>query len=276
MGTETPGLRMYSRNKETHMNMEAKKSGRNTLAAVFLGFSMPGLGQIYNGEAVKGISFFILTLTLGIVGIRGTVLLRDSLLIYGTLAVIIAAGVLYLSAVVDAFKQAFKTDVSYQLKSYNRWYFYPAVWLLGFALLWTATGYVRDNYLAAYHIPTSSMEPGVHRGDSVLADKTAYRRMPPKKGDVVVFINPDDRSILFCKRIEALPGDVVTRPDGTQETVPHGFVYVLGDNRENSTDSRLFGFIPLRDIVAKIRQVYFSSGVQGIQWNRIGTVVGGQ
>jgi signal peptidase I len=118
------------------------------------------------------------------------------------------------------------------------------------------------------------MEPGVHQGDRVLADKTAYHRMSPKKGDVVIFANPDNRSMMFVKRIEALPGNVVTRPDGTQEIVPHGFAYVLGDNRERSVDSRQFGFIPLRDIVAKVRQVYFSSGSQGIQWSRIGAIVG--
>jgi signal peptidase I len=257
------------------MNMQKKTSGRNTLAAIFLGLLMPGLGQIYNGDAVKGISFFIITLTLGVAGMRGTVLLPDSLLMYCTMTVILTTGVIYLLAVAEAFKQASKTEISYQLKSYNRWYFYPAVWLLGFALLFVSTGYVQDNYLATYKISTSSMEPGVCRGDYVLADKTAYHRMSPKKGDVVTFSNPDDRSQLYIKRIEALPGEVITHPDGTRETVPHGFVYVLGDNREHSKDSRLFGFIPLRDIVAKVRQVYYSSGSQGIQWSRIGTVISG-
>jgi len=256
------------------MNTQGKNSGRNTLAAVFLGFTMPGLGQIYNGELAKGISFFILVITLGAAGIRAAVLLPDSLLVYGSLAVMIATGALQIFAIVDAFNQASKTEVSYQLKSYNHWYVYLAAWLLGSALSGAAQGYVRDNYIEAYKIPTSSMEPGVHQGDHVLADKTAYHRMSPRKGDVVIFANPDNRSQMYVKRIEALPGNVVTQPDGTRETVPHGFAYVLGDNREHSVDSRQFGFIPLRDIVAKVRQVYFSSGSQGIRWSRIGTIVG--
>jgi signal peptidase I len=56
--------------------------------------------------------------------------------------------------------------------------------------------------------------------------------------------------------------------------VPHGYAYVLGDNRENSYDSRQFGFVPLSDIIAKVRQIYYSSGKNGIRWNRIGTTVG--
>jgi signal peptidase I len=258
------------------MNTQEKSSGRNTLAAVFLAFTMPGLGQIYNGELAKGISFFILVVTLGAAGIRAVVLLPDSLLIYGTLLVILATGALNIFAIVEAFNQASKTEISYQLKPYNRWYFYLAVWLFGSVLFGMAQGYVRANYIQAYRIPTSGMEPGVHQGDRVLADKTAYHRMSPKKGDVVIFANPDNRSMMYVKRIEALPGNVITQPDGTKETVPHGFAYVLGDNREHSVDSRQFGFIPLRDIVAKVRQVYFSSGSQGIRWSRIGAIVGGQ
>jgi signal peptidase I len=118
------------------------------------------------------------------------------------------------------------------------------------------------------------MEPTVRQGDCVLADKTAYRRMAPRKGDVVVFTGPDDRSKKFIKRIEALPGEAFTAADGTKTAVPHGYVYVLGDNRAKSIDSRQFGFIPLSDIVGKVRQVYFSSGINGILWERIGVTIG--
>jgi signal peptidase I len=98
--------------------------------------------------------------------------------------------------------------------------------------------------------------------------------MAPKRGDVVAFVYPDDRSKKFIKRIEALPGDTITRADGTQQVVPHGFVYVLGDNRDHSLDSRQLGFIPLGDVVAKVRQVYYWSGVRGIVWERIGVTIG--
>jgi signal peptidase I len=117
------------------------------------------------------------------------------------------------------------------------------------------------------------MEPGVLRGDHVLADKTAYNRVSPKKGDIVIFVYPDDRSKRFVKRLEALPGETVVSPDGSKQQVPHGFIYVLGDNRENSVDSRKFGFVPLSDVLAKARQVYYSKGENGIRWSRIGTTL---
>jgi signal peptidase I len=131
--------------------------------------------------------------------------------------------------------------------------------------------YGKANYLEACKIPTKSMEPAVLNGDRILVAKTAYNRMAPKKGDIIVFVYPDDRSKRFIKRVEALPGDAITLADGTRQKVPHGSIYVIGDNRENSIDSRQFGFVPLKDVIGKARVVYYSSGESGIRWGRIGT-----
>jgi len=239
-----------------------------------MGLLMPGLGQVYNGEIIKGLSVFIISLVISIFGAWGTVLLPDSMLLFGSLATFLAGAAIYIAAIFDSCKQASTTDAVYQLRPYNRWYFYLAAWLLGIVVMFLSLGYIRENYLAAYKIPTRSMEPAILPGDHLLADKTAYRRMPPKAGDIVVFFNPDDRSKLFIKRIEALPGAVITNADSTTSVVPHGFVYVLGDNRKSSKDSRQFGFLPLSDIVGKARQIYFSSGPDGIRWSRIGKTVG--
>jgi signal peptidase I len=234
--------------------------GRSALAAVFLGLAMPGLGQVYNGESIKGISYFIIALSSIIIGFRLTLFLPDGMLLFGALATILAAIAVYAASIIDARRKASLSDTAYQLKSYNCWYFYLALWLLGSVAINAAQGYVRDNCLEAYKIPTGSMEPAVLRGDRVLADKTAYRRTSPKIGDIVIFINPDDRSKKYIKRIEALPGDSYTDADGGIKVVPHGLVYVLGDNREHSVDSRQLGLVPLRDIIAKVRQIYYSPG----------------
>jgi signal peptidase I len=259
--------------KGATMIPRTRNNGRNTLLAVFMAFIMPGLGQVYNGELIKGISFFIIILAVSATGIWAAMFLPDSLLIYGALATFLASAALYIAAIVDAFNCASRADASYQPKSYNRWYFYLALWLLSNIVGGSIRGYVTDHYVQAYKIPTGSMEPTVLPGDYVLADKTAYNRMAPKKGDIVTFVYPDDRSKKFIKRIEALPGDIITYADGTQREVPHGYAYMVGDNRENSYDSRQFGFVPLRDVIAKVRQVYFSSGKDGIRWNRIGTTI---
>jgi len=56
-------------------------------------------------------------------------------------------------------------------------------------------------------------------------------------------------------------------------TVPDGQVFMMGDNRLMSTDSRCFGTVPMQDIVGRARQVWFSSGAQGVRWKRLGQVL---
>jgi signal peptidase I len=249
--------------------------GRKKWLAVVMGLSMPGMGQIYNGELVKGISVFIIFLALYIVGFQFTVLLSDRLLMIGVISTIAVTIAIYAIAVIGAFRKAKKLNAAYQPTRFNRWYFYVAVWMLGYVLISGAVyDYVRHNFIEAFKIPSASMEPAVMQGDRVLADKTAYRRMAPQKGDIIIFVFIDDRSKRYMKRIEALPGDTITLADGTRQMVPHGSIYVLGDNRENSNDSRKFGFVPLSDVIAKVRQIYYSSGEDGIRWNRIGNTPG--
>jgi signal peptidase I len=253
------------------MQQQGTNIGRNKWLALAMGLVMPGLGQVYNGELIKGVSYFIILLSLSVAGARWTVLLPDNRLILGVLCTMILSIAIYAIAVVDAFRKARENAADYLPTRYNRWYFYLAAWLLGSVIVsGTVYGYVKENFIEAYSIPTASMEPGVLQGDYVLADKTAYRSIAPKKGDIVIFIFPNNRSLKYIKRIEALPGDSITLSDGNRQKVPNGFIYVLGDNREKSLDSRYFGFVPLSDVIAKARQVYFSSGKEGIRWSRIG------
>ncbi len=247
---------------------------RNKWLATIMGLAMPGLGQIYNGELIKGTSYFTIILVLHFLGFRWSVLLPDRWVLAGAFCTVTVVIAVYIAAIIDAYKKASSAGDAFQPAAYNRWYFYVAAWLLGWVLAMGAViEYVRNDILEAYVIPSGSMEPTVKRGDRVLADKTAYHRMAPHKGDIAILVYPDDRSLRFIKRIGALPGETVTMADGLDTQVPHGFVYMVGDNRQNSYDSRQFGFVPLTDLVGKVRQVYFSSGPDGIRWERIGTVV---
>jgi len=220
-------------------------------------------------------SFLAIFLALVLLDFRWMVLLPDRLLVVGALATIIMAIVVFVMIIVDAHRKARGLGAGYQLKPYNRWYFYLAVWLLGSILLsGSVYDYVKKNIVEAYKIVGTSMAPAVLKGDRVFADKTAYNRIAAKKGDIIVFVYPDDRSKIFIKRIDGLPGDVIILTNGKKERVPHGMIYVIGDNKEQSIDSRVFGFIPLNDVVGKVRQIYYSSGDEGIRWNRIGIVLG--
>jgi signal peptidase I len=252
------------------MNEEKASVGRNRQWAVLLSFIMPGLGQIYNGEFIKGTSYFVILQAIFIICYRWSVLLPDKMLIFGPVLAIFASLALYAIAIRDAYQEA----GTHAVRGYNRWYFYLAAWLLGYVIVsGVVLEYGRTNYMEAFVIPSISMEPAVLKGDRILVDKTAYRRIAPQKNDIIVFVYPDDRSKAFIKRIEALPGETITLADGTKETVPHGHIYLMGDNRENSLDSRQFGFVPLRDVMGKARVVYYSTGEGGVRWGRIGTTL---
>lgn len=255
------------------MTSSTSNRNRRKWVAAALGLAMPGLGQLCVGQPVKGLSSFGIFLGVFLAGLRFAVYLPDGLLAPGVGLTFLLALLVALFAIVDACHTA-GTEAGSTDHALNRWYAYLAVWLLGSVLFTGFTyEYARTNYIEAFKIPSASMEPAVLRGDRILVDKTAYRRLPPRVGDIVVFVSPDDRSKMFIKRIAGLPDDTLTRPDGGVETVPHGMTYVLGDNRGASTDSRSFGYLPLRDIVGRARQVYYSAGDGGVRWSRIGTTL---
>jgi signal peptidase I len=130
-----------------------------------------------------------------------------------------------------------------------------------------------------------SMEPSLHNGEFVVVNRLAYRWLEPKRGDVVVFYFPLDPSRRFIKRIIGLPGDKVAIRDGqvfvndlpieepyiassTQyrgewEINPYE-VFVLGDNRNNSSDSHRWGPLPMDEVIGKAVLVYWPPDSVGL------------
>lgn len=146
---------------------------------------------------------------------------------------------------------------------------------------------VRTFLFQAFYIPSGSMEPTLEKGDRVLVNKVSYDLHDVNRGDVIVFeldpeeVGPDGIKDLI-KRVIGLPGDVIETRDGVvyvndraleepyldegtktgdpsdgqnpeiaRQTVPEGHVYVLGDNRSNSADSRYRGPIEIDSIVGR-------------------------
>lgn len=149
----------------------------------------------------------------------------------------------------------------------------------------------------AFRLPAASMAPTLLRGDYIIVDTWLYDNEDPANGDIVVFEAPGS-GVNYIKRIVGVPGDSVsllsnqlTRNGRSvdepyalyngpalgifaleEQTVPPGRYLVLGDNRNNSRDSRHFGMIPRDKVVGKISHVYYSSDEDsGVRWDRIPT-----
>jgi signal peptidase I len=157
---------------------------------------------------------------------------------------------------------------------------------------------IRPFIVQAFKIPTGSMRPTLLEGDLILVNKFIYGakipfthlRLPefkePARGDVVVFIYPEDKSKDFIKRLIGLPGDTVeiksgniyidgkalsdpvfnqryyyNRGDFGQEgkslVVPPDSYFVLGDNSGSSKDSRYWGFVPKDNILGEALIIYW-------------------
>ena len=148
---------------------------------------------------------------------------------------------------------------------------------IAIAVSWFVIAFVYQQVL----VDGTSMMPGLMDRDRLIINKFAYRFGEEKRGDVVVFLYPGDHTKSYIKRVIGLPGDDVRVDRGhvfvnggelaepyvaerfqddrsAQETVgPAGEVYVMGDHRSNSTDSRVFGPVPKKLIYGKAAYVYW-------------------
>ncbi len=130
------------------------------------------------------------------------------------------------------------------------------------------------------YIPSDSMLPTLHVGDRLVVEKLSYRLHPPEFGDIVVFDPPPQLQMqgyakdqAFIKRVIGRPGQTVSvsqgivyvdqhplkeayiaaSPNYTLQPVqvPEGTVFVMGDNRNNSNDSHVWGFLPQENIIGR-------------------------
>ncbi|XP_029644751.1 mitochondrial inner membrane protease subunit 1-like [Octopus sinensis] len=90
-----------------------------------------------------------------------------------------------------------------------------------------------------------SMEPTIINRDIVLTEQISVRRNRLHKGDVVVSVSPENPKSFICKRLVAFEGDCIFNDiDNSFQYVPRGHVWLEGDNKSNSSDSRFYGPVP--------------------------------
>ncbi len=260
-----------------------KRSRRIPLVALLLSLGTLGLGQMYNGQLGKAVAFFLgwllLTVVISVAGLFST--------LYGMIISVALLLALFLFALLDALFGAIRAK-EIQLRAYNRWYLYVLVILVtAFGLL----PLIGNNLLPyhAYKVPSGAMEPTLQIGDHLIAHLGCYREKMPQRGDLVIFAYPGNPSVEYIKRVTCLEGDVLEIKDKallvngqpTDEPwvihvdkqmreapsprdnfgpfiVPEDYIFVLGDNRDNSADSRFFGPVHRRHIKGKVLYVYWA------------------
>lgn len=169
-------------------------------------------------------------------------------------------------------------------KEKNEWWEWIKAILVALALVVI----IKEFLFAPVVVDGPSMQPTLHNKDHMIVNKLAYRIGEPKRFDVVVFHATDKKD--FIKRVIGLPGEHIAYRDnqlyvngktvkepffkdhkddiwttdfqledlpGGYDKIPNGYVLVLGDNRTNSTDSRIIGLIPMEQVVGRTSIIYW-------------------
>lgn len=161
-------------------------------------------------------------------------------------------------------------------------------WVKALLIAFVLAFLIRYFLFGSYIVDGPSMKPNFHTGERLIVNKILYDIRTPKRGEVVVFHATPDKD--FIKRVIALPGETV-RVQGdevyingepldepylrqvveqaklagkpyndlnwSESTVPEGSVFVMGDNRSDSTDSRMIGPVPFDNIVGRAEIVFW-------------------
>ncbi len=266
----------------------SKRSGPSPLVTALLTALTPGLGHIYLGQARRGITLFVL------------VMIADTLLMFAMMGVLarfwmfaVSLGLLlglWLYIMVDAIQRAYRMR-DYPHEGYNRWTTYAGAFVLACIIFAGPCIYAvhanSSGQLLVMNAIAPSMEPTLRVGEYFLADATYYRSRAPSRGDVAVYLHPKQTHLYYIKRIIAVEGDRIAIKGGravvngmmveepyveagpadarfanvAEIRVPAGHVYVLGDNRANSVDSRdtvAHGTVPVANLIGRVTDIAIS------------------
>lgn len=135
-----------------------------------------------------------------------------------------------------------------------------------------------DSVVARVRVENISMEPTLQPGEFILVNKLAYRLGDATRGDIIVFHYPPNPAEDYIKRVMGLPGDDVKVQNGKvyingqpldepyisappmytgEWKVPDNYLFVLGDNRNQSSDSHSWGYVPENYVVGKALVIYW-------------------
>lgn len=277
------GLSLVCGTSSRSTTLQSGEVRRWPLLAGVLSLLMPGVGQIYNGEWGKAAGFYFGML--GGVGLVFSGLTGRSF--WGLLVTGFAVFAVRIWSIIDAMLVASRSP-AVPRHWYTSWFLLVPT---GVAMALLPYALQPLQVVKSYYLPSASMKPTIAVGDRLVADLHYFQDHPVKVGDVVIFRLPEDPSEELTKRVVALPGDRVEMRDkvlyvngktvrepwvmhtdplvgrvgarGRRDNlgsvvVPKDAFFALGDNRDESYDSRFYGSVPIDNLVGKPLYIYFS------------------
>ncbi len=283
------------------MDQNITKKRRRWWLAGLLSYLMPGLGQVYNGQATKGLFFnFLYSTWGGVIFILFFHLMNQSVIPFhiGLLYLCIFSSLIaFLLIIFESIRTARKITGEHTFKPYNRWYIYLLVVLIGSGINYSIELAIRENVIQGFNIPSGNMKPTIMKGDYILCNHIYYQTHNPARGDIIIFEYPRNERVNFIKRIIGVPGDTITiknnkvfvndqrleepyalyshpevKPKNPKKNfgpivIPKNEYFVMGDNRDSSNDSRFWGTVKRQKIHGKAIAIYFSWDNEIPIWN---------
>ena len=247
---------------------EAIKSNKPWMA-IFLSMIIPGAGHLYVKRWVRGIIFLIIS-------IAGWMVLKDYHIWLQTLTSCFIIFVIY-----DAYCVGQSPEVKAK---------FPIIFFI-ILMIWRlsplpAAFFIKNTLVEVFAVPTSSMTPTIQTGDRIIVEKITYRFSAPRVGDIIVFKSPENLEVKFGQRVIAEEDDTVEiRGDGKiyinqklflkqfsdilyfsgnyaikdPYLVQKNTYFTMGDNHNNSRDSRYYGAIPRQNVIGRVYKIYSPS-----------------
>jgi signal peptidase I len=252
---------------------------RNPFLAALASLLTCGLGQLYNGKPFKAAAAYIFWLVCAAFWTFAPLSSSLSWL----LAAFILNIIVIVIPIIDSFRDARKSK-ELTLRRYNRWYVYLAIILVQLFLISPVFKGLIFSSTRAFKFPSGSMDPTLEIGDRVVVNPKAYTQTTPRRGDIAVLKYPKDESVFYLKRVIGLPGEKVemigrtvyvndlplkeshTKYINLVSIYDHYGPYwlskdeyfLLGDNRDNSQDSRFLGSVDRSKFIGKVGYIYWA------------------
>ncbi len=267
---------------------------RKRLWAAFLSLMIPGVGQLYNARFKRAAMFYGVYAVLAVAlftGLLGRTFLALAVVVVAILAFRGGAAVL---AAIEPGVTGSET---------RRWFstWYGSVAVLAVLFLGQTFVLAQVQRLKTFYIPSSAMEATIQPGDRLVAALDAFTDRDPQRGELVLFDSPEQPGTTLLKRVVAIGGDTVairgkqliiggvpavepwvvhqddrvfppsdpptrqSRRDNLEPfEIPAGHIFVLGDNRDFSYDSRYYGLVPRSALKGAPLYLYWSSDLSRI------------